>query len=343
EIEALYQRGQEMKRVAEELVRHLRDVTVAKLVPDAPLDLPDAERREVLAQAGLATGAQLARVFDLAQRTVTEVKFAEQPRYALEVGLLKACYLAPGADVSELVARLDALAAGAPLPPAAPAQGAPPRSGGGTPGPTSSPTRAAPPEGRGARSAPDPAGRADSAGRTGSAATPRAAADWEPLDADAVERAPRPGPAPSALAGDAPGAAASSADAAPDDRWRAVVSALEGDGGSLLATALKQAALVSLSDDEVTLRPPSGLNGKTLVEERPQIEAALGRHFRRPFRVTLTAPDAGGPPALSVAAVERAEREVRAREVKHAARSHPNIKEAARILGGDLGDPEEIT
>jgi DNA polymerase-3 subunit gamma/tau len=108
--------------------------------------------------------------------------------------------------------------------------------------------------------------------------------------------------------------------------------------------ALKQAALVTLSDDEVTLRPPAGLNGKTLLEEKPQIEAALGRHFRRPFRVTLTAPDAAGvTPSLSVAAVERAERESRAREVKQAARAHPNIKEAARILGGDLGDTDEIS
>jgi DNA polymerase-3 subunit gamma/tau len=294
-------------------------VTVAKLVPDAPLDLPDAERREVLAQAELASGAQLARIFDIAQRTVAEVKFAEQPRYALEVGLLKACYLAPGADVSELVARLDALAAGAPLPPAAPgsapSQDSPPRPAGGA-----NPQQ--PPPSRTARAAPPPSGavRAEPVAREAS----RAAGGWEPLDAEVSPPA-------------------ATAAGAPADRWRAVVSALEGDGGSLLAIALKQAALVSLSDDEVTLRPPAGLNGKTLVEERPQIEAALGRHFRRPFKVTLTAPDAAAVPALSVAAVERAERESRAREVKQAARAHPNIKEAARILGGDLGDPEEIS
>jgi DNA polymerase-3 subunit gamma/tau len=311
EVEALYQRGQEMKRVAEELVRHLRNVTVAKLVPDAPLDLPDAERREVLAQSELASGAQLARVFDIAQRTVAEVKFAEQPRYALEVGLLKACYLAPGADVSDLVARLDALAAGAPLPPA-PARGSP------------SPAGAA----RG-----EPAEPVDARDLRPSTPPP-ATAQWEPLDA-AIPAPPAPAPERAAPSGTAAGA--------PTDRWRAVVAALEGNGGSLLAVALKQAALVALSDDEVTLRPPAGLNGKTLLEEKPQIEAALGRHFGRPFRVTLTAPDAGGAPALSVAAVERAERESRAREVTRAARSHPNIKEAARILGGDLGDPEEIS
>src|ERR687887_2074455 len=87
EIEALYARGQEMKRVAEELVRHLRNLVVAKLVPASPLDVSDAERREVLAQSEAASPAQLARLFDLAQRAATEVKTAEQPRYALEVAL----------------------------------------------------------------------------------------------------------------------------------------------------------------------------------------------------------------------------------------------------------------
>src|SRR5512142_2612688 len=112
ELEALHARGLEMKRVAEELVRHLRNVVVAKLVPASPLDLPDAELAEVRAQAEGADAAQLTRLFDLAQRAVVDVKLAEQPRYALEVALLEAVFLAPGADVSELIARVEALASG---------------------------------------------------------------------------------------------------------------------------------------------------------------------------------------------------------------------------------------
>ncbi|HET9554802.1 MAG TPA: DNA polymerase III subunit gamma/tau, partial [Anaeromyxobacteraceae bacterium] len=121
EIAALHERGLEMKRVAEELSRHLRDVVVAKLAPEAPLDLPDAELAEVKAQAAAAAPAQLVRLFDLAQRAVLEAKQAEQPRHALEVALLEAVFLAPGAEVSELIARVEALAGGA----------VPPASGGG--------------------------------------------------------------------------------------------------------------------------------------------------------------------------------------------------------------------
>src|SRR5512142_518350 len=121
ELEALHARGLEMKRVAEEIVRHLRNVVVARLVPASPLDLSDAELAEVRAQAAQAEPAQLTRLFDLVQRAVVDVKLSEQPRYALEVALLEGVFLAPGLQVSELLARVEALARG--QVPAAPAPG----------------------------------------------------------------------------------------------------------------------------------------------------------------------------------------------------------------------------
>src|SRR5512137_625362 len=119
EVAVLHERGLEMRRVAEELVRFLRDVTVARLAPGVPLDLPEAERGDVEALAAQADPAQVARLFDIVQRAVVEVKVADQPRYALEVALLKAAVLAPGAGISELLARAEALAGGKPLPPPA--------------------------------------------------------------------------------------------------------------------------------------------------------------------------------------------------------------------------------
>ncbi len=170
EVAALYERGLEMRRVAEEVVRHLRDVTLAKLVPGVALDLPDVERREVLAQAEGASAAQLARLFDVAQRTVADVRMSEQPRFALEIGLLKGVFLAPGAEVSELLARLEQLSGGAP----------PPGTGGAAPG------------GRSATPAPPPASTAASAPR--STATPTDSADtWRSLVAAAEAASPMVG------------------------------------------------------------------------------------------------------------------------------------------------------
>ncbi|HUL58718.1 MAG TPA: DNA polymerase III subunit gamma/tau, partial [Anaeromyxobacteraceae bacterium] len=129
EIAALDARGLETKRVAEEIVRHLRNAVVAKLAPATPLDLPDAELAEVRAQAAAADAAQLTRLFDVAQTAVVDVKESEQPRYALEVALLRGVFLAPGADVAELIGRIEALAAGAPATPPSP-RPSPPRGGG---------------------------------------------------------------------------------------------------------------------------------------------------------------------------------------------------------------------
>ena len=112
ELAALDARGLETRRVAEEIVRHLRNAVVARLAPGAPLDLPDAELAEVRAQAAAADAAQLTRLFDVAQAAAVDVKESEQPRYALEVALLKGVFLAPGAEVAELIGRIEALAAG---------------------------------------------------------------------------------------------------------------------------------------------------------------------------------------------------------------------------------------
>ncbi|ACL67102.1 DNA polymerase III, subunits gamma and tau [Anaeromyxobacter dehalogenans 2CP-1] len=335
EIEALHDRGLEVKRLAEELVRHLRNVVVAKLVPQAPIDLPDAELAEVRAQAAAADAAQLTRLFDLAQRAVVDVKLAEQPRYALEVALLEGVFLAPGAQVSELVARVEALARGAPLPPpraagpATPAAPAAPPSGSAPPAPPAAPTR----------------GAAAASGWRDLPAfgTPGCAAGSAPAQ---PEPEPRPAPpAPAAPAAD-PGAAASAA-----DRWRAVVEQVEQESPTA-AASLKQAALLGLGEGEVRVQLPPGFHAQSAERKRGDIEAVFGRFFGRPTRLALTvaalpaAPAAAAAPpgaaAPSIAASDAAERTARSARVRETARAHPNIQEAVRVLDGAIDRIEEL-
>ena len=141
EVGALHERGLEVRRVGEELVRHLRNVIIARLVPDAPIDLPDAELAEVRAQAAGADPAQLTRLFDLCQKALVEVKTSEQPRYVLEVALLAGVFLAPGAAIGELIARVEGLARGAPAAARSPAATAPGRARPPTPDPGRRPPR----------------------------------------------------------------------------------------------------------------------------------------------------------------------------------------------------------
>ncbi|HEU4384367.1 MAG TPA: DNA polymerase III subunit gamma/tau [Anaeromyxobacteraceae bacterium] len=313
ELAALHERGQEMRRVAEEVVRRLRDLTVARLAPGVALDLADAERAEVEAQAAAADPAQLARLFDVVQRAVAEVKLSDQPRYTLEVSLLKAALLAPGAEVAELIARVEALA------------DEPSPSGKGQPSPSgrgrSESTGTA--EGEGVRpsatsSQPSPSGRGHS----------------EPTGTTEGE-----GVRPSATLTDDP--------ALPlGDRWRAAVAEVER-ASPAVAPQLKQGALLRLAEGEVVLQFADGTSFPASVErKRADIEAALGRFFGRPTRLVLkvgpAAPAAAEVPATSLAAVEQAEREARSSRLAEAARGHPNVQEAARVLGADVAKVEEL-
>jgi len=314
EIATLHERGLEMRRVAEEVVRHLRNVTVARLAPAAPLDLADAERREVLAQAEGVPPAQLMRLFDVAQRAVVDVRTAEQPRYALEVALLKGVFLAPGAEVSELVARLEEMAGG---------QGAPPSAG--RP-PTANPTSTA---------SPTSTAKASPTSTPSASPTPTAIATPTPT-------ANPTGGRPIAPFG-SPGCAAPAADGT-GDTWRAVVAAVEA-ASALAGTALKQALPVKIADGEVAIQVPPGLQAQTVERRRAEIEKVLTAYFARPTRLAVTVaaappPEAAG--AASVAQVEQAEREARSTRVREAARGNANIREAARLLDGEVTRIDEL-
>jgi DNA polymerase-3 subunit gamma/tau len=300
EIEPLHSRGLEMRRVAEELVRHLRNVVVAKLVPASPLDLPDTELAEVRAQAGAADAAQLTRLFDLVQRSVAEVKLSDQPRYALEVALLEGVFLAPGAQVSELLDRVEALVRGTPGP--------------GRPTATSTSTRTA-------------------TATSTSTSTPTAPSTATPTPTSTPTSTPTP--------------TSTSAGSDPVERWRGAVAEVE-KASPLLAPALKEAQLLSVSEGEVTIQLPPGMLADGAERRRPDIEAVFGRYFGRPTRLVVkrgpAAQAAPGAPAAtpSIAQAEAAERQARSSAVRDAARSHPNIKDAAKILEGGVDKIEEL-
>ena len=330
ELEALHARGLEMKRVGEEIVRHLRNVVVARLVPDAPLDLPDAEVAEVRAQAAGADPAQLTRLFDICQKAVAEVKISEQPRFALEVALLSGAFLAPGAEIGELLARAEALAGGAVPRPRGPAAPTPPAA-----------SRRDPP-------APPPA---PAPGSSRSNAPARTAAAKEPSrPAAAAKEPPHPAAAPpSSSSGPGPGPGEAEASGEGARRWREVVEAVEKES-SMAATALKQAVVLGLRDGEVALQIPPGMYAAALEKRRAEIETAFVRFFGRPTRLALSigapaaAPtgEAAAPAAPSLAAAEAAERLARSTHGREAARAHPNIQEAARVLDAKIDKIDEL-
>src|SRR6266702_259347 len=312
EVGALHARGQEMKRVAEELVRHLRNVVVAKLVPQAPLDLTDVERNEVLAQAGGAPAPQLTRLFDLVQKSVAEVKESEQPRYAFEVALLKGCFLAPGAEVQELIARLEGMGPGS-------GGGSSPSPRAATPTPTATatakPTATTNPSPR-----PSPlAGEREMAPRAGVKGPPSAddpSASTPDRWRAAVREIERASPAlANAL------------------KQAVLIGMAEGE------IAVRMTPGMPLSTVERRAAEIEGLFARHFGHP---VRLALTKGAPASASEPGAAAPAAPAPPQSLAAAEQAERDARSARVKANARSNPQIQEAAQILDGEVTKVEEL-
>ncbi len=109
----VWNRGVDLKRMAEELALHLRHLFVAKVTGSAPEELADSEKEAVVALAREADAAQLARLFDVVHSSVWEISRASQPKLAFEMTLLKGLHLAPGGSIPDLIAKVERLATGA--------------------------------------------------------------------------------------------------------------------------------------------------------------------------------------------------------------------------------------
>ncbi len=112
-VEEIWNRGLDLRRLAEDLAFHLRHVFVAKATGQAPDELADSDRDAVLALARESDAAQVARLFDIVHAAVWEIARAPQPKLALEMALLKGLHLAPAASLPDLIARVEKLSGGA--------------------------------------------------------------------------------------------------------------------------------------------------------------------------------------------------------------------------------------
>jgi hypothetical protein len=123
------------------------------------------------------------------------------------------------------------------------------------------------------------------------------------------------------------------------------VAAVEKDSPAL-GPVLKQAELVALGEAEVRLRFAQGSSYPQLLERRRAgVEKVLSGFLGRPVRLVVEvgpAAETGAAPGTSIAAAERAEKEARSSERQAAARNHPNIQEAARLLGADIDGTDEL-
>jgi len=136
-IDDIVMRGHDLRNFCRDLLAHFRDLLVTKVSGNEELlESAVCEPAELKRQAELFSESDLVRFFHSLAETETKLRAATQPRYQLEIGVVKLMELRGVESISELIQRLNALESGVRSEP----------SSSGTPsGSTGTPTKSTPP------------------------------------------------------------------------------------------------------------------------------------------------------------------------------------------------------
>jgi len=110
-VDDLVMRGHDLRNFCRDLMSHVRDLLVVKVAGDAAegLDANDAERRELAREAGEFSESDLVRFFHSLTETERTLREGAQPRYQLEIGLIKLIEMRRLAPLGQILGRLNAL------------------------------------------------------------------------------------------------------------------------------------------------------------------------------------------------------------------------------------------
>ena len=132
----LHANGDDMRRLARDLLEHVRDLAVTRLAPGADLlpDLPDEERADVQRQAQEIGAEDLDRAFQILMKTEAEIGRVPYPKLLMEMTLIKLATLTPVVPLEQVLDRIADLERGLDAAPAPSSpSGSPPQSGRSTP------------------------------------------------------------------------------------------------------------------------------------------------------------------------------------------------------------------
>lgn len=160
-VDDLVMRGHDLRSFCRDMLAHLRDLLITKVSgSDELLESAVCSRGELDREAALFSESDLVRFFHSVAETETKLRNATNPRYQLEVGLVKLIEMKRLEPLSQLIQRISALEeslrTGSPVVPASPTSpstGAPPRSPSSQPSERSTATTSAPSPARGASAA----------------------------------------------------------------------------------------------------------------------------------------------------------------------------------------------
>lgn len=110
-LDRAYARGRDLKKLYADLITHFRNLLVIKVAgnPAALVNLSSQEIETARAQVQSVSAAVLTQTLDLMMREEQAVRYAAQPRLALEMAFIRLGVLKPALSIEQLIAGLDAL------------------------------------------------------------------------------------------------------------------------------------------------------------------------------------------------------------------------------------------
>ena len=116
-IDDIVMRGHDLRNFCRDLLAHFRDLLLTKVsASEELLESAVCTPQELNRQAELFSESDLVRFFHSLAETETKLRTATQPRYQLEIGIVKLMELRGVESIGEILSRLAALESGQPMP-----------------------------------------------------------------------------------------------------------------------------------------------------------------------------------------------------------------------------------
>ncbi|MBI3388516.1 MAG: DNA polymerase III subunit gamma/tau [Deltaproteobacteria bacterium] len=111
-IAEIHRFGYDLRRFSRDLLEHLRNLAVYKVMPQVTeliADLPAEERSEIARQADAIGADDIERAFRIMLAADDEVAHSAYPKIVLEMTVIKLCTLAPLLPVEQVLDRIEAI------------------------------------------------------------------------------------------------------------------------------------------------------------------------------------------------------------------------------------------
>ncbi|MBX3189356.1 MAG: DNA polymerase III subunit gamma/tau [Labilithrix sp.] len=333
-LDAVSRQGFDLVHLCRDLLRHVRNIVVAKVCPEAQarelLDIADEEIADVLALAQKVETDDLTRLFSGLSKGYDEIVKSGQVRAALEITLVRLARRPPLLPIDELLVRLGELEKRL-------ASGAPPPTRGG--GGTGAGTGGGPSRGR------DPAGTFASPAPSSTAPRVAPISRAQPAPqisgALALDAAPAPTPAPipdePAPAEVTPLPPSAIIEAPPIETWRRILARIQPLSPSIWAT-LELAVPTVVTRDRIVLGFEAGSfeDGRAEESDANALVTKEARAFFGADTVVKFDVAAPGSKGGSVASLDAAKRKAARAEARASVEKHPLVQKAIAIFDAEL-------